>query len=71
MSNVSLQGAISAIQDAATKPLLEDIARLRKALIGLLCEMSLDYSLPSYDVYQVTKGEVDAARAALTQISAQ
>jgi hypothetical protein len=43
-----------------------EIRRLRAALQSLLREMALDYSsLPDYDVYQVTKGEVQRARAAL------
>lgn len=40
--------------------------RFREALQSLLNEMALDYGfLDKYDVYQVTKGEVERARAAL------
>jgi hypothetical protein len=42
-----------------------EIARVRKALGDLLAEMTLDLSVyPNYDVYQVTIGAVDEARAA-------
>lgn len=57
---------IEAVRASDYDALAAERDRLREALQSLLNEMALEYDyLSKYDVYQVTKGEVERARAAL------
>ena len=56
--------------DARIAGLEAQLDAAREALLGLLCEMALDYTLPRYEVWQITTGAVDAARDALKALDA-